>query len=417
MRPEYVSWLVALSFAIPVQGAYVGLHLARQIAAAPLARRRWLIAAAAIALALSIWTMHFVAMLAMRLPTPTDFLVLPTLLSFLLCVLVVGFAVVAVGTGPPGPRRITLAALFLGGGIVTMHYVGMLALVAGARVHHNSGFVAASIVIGVAAAALALWLGFGAHAPRSLLGSAVLLAAAIAAMHYTAMAGTRLVPTGAAPSQLAFSSGALAVVVSVIAFIVVGLFLLALVPDRGASGPGVVLPTMPPAAAAAVPGFASKPVTPPVPESSVEARPGPPPADPFRVVPEPAAEAMADPTARPAPYTRALPVERRGLRLTLPVERLVAVQAQAHYTQIFDGAETWFCPLTISEVEGQLDPASFVRVHRSHIVRLDRIGGMRRTGDQSELLLDTPTPHRVPVARARLRAVKERLRAGAEAVH
>ncbi|HEX4571897.1 MAG TPA: MHYT domain-containing protein, partial [Dongiaceae bacterium] len=44
---------------------------------------RLLLAGAAISLAVAIWAMHFVGMLAARLPFPVDFLVFPTLLSFL----------------------------------------------------------------------------------------------------------------------------------------------------------------------------------------------------------------------------------------------------------------------------------------------------------------------------------------------
>ncbi|MBV5325104.1 MAG: hypothetical protein J0626_07475, partial [Rhodospirillaceae bacterium] len=41
---------------------------------------------------------------------------------------------------------------------------------------------------------------------------------------------------------------------------------------------------------------------------------------------------------------RSLPVEKDGRRLQLDIARLVAVQAQAHYTSLFDGETIWFCP-------------------------------------------------------------------------
>ena len=78
-------------------------------------RRRMLLAASAVSLAVAIWAMHFVAMLAARLPFPVDYLVLPTLLSFLVCAIVVGAAVFAVTAGPLTsaalqPRRFSSAA-------------------------------------------------------------------------------------------------------------------------------------------------------------------------------------------------------------------------------------------------------------------------------------------------------------------
>ncbi len=95
-------------------------------------------------------------------------------------------------------------------------------------------------------------------------------------------------------------------------------------------------------------------------------------------------------------------MERDGLHRHLDVASLVAVQAQAHYTQLFDGDTTWFCPLSISEVEAGLDPAVFVRVHRSHIVNLDRVSvaeecrRCRGRGDDGAHALSRPEPPLAP---------------------
>src|ERR1700680_2464190 len=100
MQVAYGPWLVLLSIVMAIQGAYVGLSLAVQIGAAAGMRRRLLLVGAALSLAIAIWTMHFVGMLAARMPFPVDYLVFPTLLSFLVCVVVVGAAVYAVSSGP-----------------------------------------------------------------------------------------------------------------------------------------------------------------------------------------------------------------------------------------------------------------------------------------------------------------------------
>src|SRR6185369_16481870 len=117
MPVSHEPWLVVLSLIVAIQGAYVGLSLAVQIGAAEGLRRRLLLAGAAISLAVAIWAMHFVGMLAARLPFPVDFLVFPTLLSFLVCVIVVGAAVFAASAGPPGIGRLVLAAVVMGSGI------------------------------------------------------------------------------------------------------------------------------------------------------------------------------------------------------------------------------------------------------------------------------------------------------------
>ena len=64
MPVRHEFWLVALSIAIAIQGAYVGLSLAVQVAEAAGVRRRLLLAGAAFSLAVAIWAMHFVGMLA-----------------------------------------------------------------------------------------------------------------------------------------------------------------------------------------------------------------------------------------------------------------------------------------------------------------------------------------------------------------
>jgi NO-binding membrane sensor protein with MHYT domain len=104
MPVSHEPWLVVLSLIVAIQGAYVGLSLAVQIGGAEGLRRRLLLAGAAISLAVAIWAMHFVGMLAARLPFPVDFLVFPTLLSFLVCVIVVGIAVFASARGRPARR-------------------------------------------------------------------------------------------------------------------------------------------------------------------------------------------------------------------------------------------------------------------------------------------------------------------------
>ncbi|WP_374312172.1 MHYT domain-containing protein [Dongia sp.] len=369
MLPAHEPWLVALSLLVAFQGSYVGLHLARQIGPARGGSQRALITGSALTLALGIWTMHFVGMLAMRLPVAIDFLVLPTLLSFLVCVLVVGFAVFAVGTGAPSRLRAALASIFMGGGIVTMHYLGMYALHASAHMSHNPWLVIASIVIGVGASGKALWFGFGPGAKRSVLLSAAIMALAISAMHYTAMAGLTLhLHSEIAPVDMpALSPGLLAIVVSVVAFVVSGLFLLTLVPTR----------TEAPAAEPA-------PVLAPVPLEAVSA-------------------------AHAAPQQRSLPVEKDGRRLQLDIARIVAVQAQAHYTSLFDGETNWFCPLPISEVEAQLDPAVFARVHRSHIVNLDRIASVKKSADSDMVAMVAKVPYQAPVSRSRRSWLKQRL--------
>src|SRR5260221_7325910 len=90
MGVAHEPWLVVLSLAVAIQGAYVGLSLAVQVRESVGLRRRLLLAAAAISLAVAIWSMHFVSMLALHLPFAIDHLGFPSLLSLLVCLIVVG---------------------------------------------------------------------------------------------------------------------------------------------------------------------------------------------------------------------------------------------------------------------------------------------------------------------------------------
>src|ERR1700719_1845608 len=194
MPVSYETWLVLLSIVMAIQGAYVGLSLAVQIGEATGMRRRLLLAGAAFSLAVAIWTMHFVGMLRSRMLFQVDSLVFPTLLSFLVCVIVVGAAVYATSSGPLTLLRLTLSACLMGGGIFTMHYIGMSALSTSAHMIHDRYYVAASMAIAIAAAAWARWLATGRRGRPPLILSAIVLGVAVSGMHYTAMAGLTLLP-------------------------------------------------------------------------------------------------------------------------------------------------------------------------------------------------------------------------------
>jgi NO-binding membrane sensor protein with MHYT domain len=403
MPVTHEPWLVALSLVVAIQGAYVGLSLAVQVGGAIGLRRRVLLAGAAISLAVAIWSMHFVGMLAARLPSPVDYLVFPTLLSFLVCVIVVGAAVFAASAGPLTLVRLAGSACVMGAGIVTMHYIGMTALHASAHMAHAAFFVAASIAIAIAASGLALWLAGGRGGRPPLLLSATALGIAISGMHYTAMAGLtffpHLDPSSGAP---ALSTDLLAIVVAIVAFVVSGIFLLTLVPDRSAAATDVPATEV----ASLIPGWPNG--------TSV----------PASHLANPAAGKLSGDGADmghgtyaplggaglpPRRLARHLPVERDGATHFVAVDQVVAVHANAHYTYIFDGTIKLFCPLAIGDVESRLDKRRFIRVHRSHIVNIDRVVGLKRAGDSGLVELAAADHYTVPVSRSRVGWLKSRL--------
>jgi len=408
MTVTHEPWLVVLSLIVAFQGSFVGLSLGVQVTDAVDPRRRFLLASAALTLALAIWSMHFVGMLAARLPVAVDFLVLPTLLSFLVCVLVVGIAVFAASNGRLKPLRLGLSALVMGAGICTMHYLGMYALHASSRMVHDPIYVVAAFLVAFNAAGLALWLSFGSGKRPPVVVSAAVLALAISAMHYTAMAGMLISPRTDGISLIApsVSPGTLAIIVAVVAFVVSGLFLLALVPasenaDRPQEVPlGRTDTTQRDMGSTALPESAGHNST-FVSDASGNEVPAARPAAGLQSAP--------DKRSAGAPPRGYLPVERDGTKAQIAVADVVAVHADAHYTQLFDGSRSLFCPLAISEVEQQLDQKTFSRVHRSHIANLTRVASYKRSGDGGLLVMHGDRQHCVPVSRSRWTRVKARL--------
>ena len=103
------------------------------------------------------------------------------------------------------------------------------------------------------------------------------------------------------------------------------------------------------------------------------------------------------------------PVERNGPVHHLPVEAIVAARADAHHTKVFDGASSYFCSLSIGEIDQRLDPVRFTRLHRSHIVDVRRIVGARFNGDGGPVELAARDRRTVPVSRGRIAQIKARL--------
>jgi NO-binding membrane sensor protein with MHYT domain len=98
-------YLVALSVVIAILGGFTGFGLAARIRTTPAVSRRVLLSGAATFLAVGIWTMHFVGMLAAPIPADAGYLVLPTLVSFLICALVVGVSLYLVRSAARGGNR------------------------------------------------------------------------------------------------------------------------------------------------------------------------------------------------------------------------------------------------------------------------------------------------------------------------
>jgi DNA-binding LytR/AlgR family response regulator len=81
-------------------------------------------------------------------------------------------------------------------------------------------------------------------------------------------------------------------------------------------------------------------------------------------------------------------VQRRGEAVRLDLDKLDRVAAEGEYVRLFVEGHEYLHRASVTAMAAKLDPDRYVRVHRSHIVRLDQVASIKRrpTGSQSLLL-------------------------------
>jgi signal transduction histidine kinase len=200
--------LVALSIVVACLASFAALNVAGRIGASEKgrARRGWL-ATGAVTMGLGEWAMHFIAMLAFKLPIPVSYDVRVTALSTLPAIFASGVMLYVISR--PRIKEIQLfgGGSFMGLGIGAMHYIGMAAMAGVGQqilMMFESRLFILSIVVAVVLANIALRISFlfgrrkGDGPPlRIKLESAVVMGCAVAGTHYTAMAATHFFPGAA----------------------------------------------------------------------------------------------------------------------------------------------------------------------------------------------------------------------------
>jgi diguanylate cyclase (GGDEF)-like protein len=201
--------VVVLSYLTAVFASYVALDLAQRVRTPDrLIARIWWIAGS-ISMGTGIWAMHFVGMLALKLPFAVGYDGPVTGLSWLAAVAVSAIALRVAAQEHLTPARLAIGATAMGAGICTMHYTGMAALVLAPGIRWNWWLVAASAAVAIGAAAalcIFFWLrGMrGARQRWSQGAAALVMGAAVAGMHYTGMAAA-----GVAEGSVCLSANAL----------------------------------------------------------------------------------------------------------------------------------------------------------------------------------------------------------------
>ena len=206
-----------------------------------------------------------------------------------------------------------------------------------------------------------------------ILRGALLLTASICGMHYFAMLASDFVRVDVEISIAApiLPSQIMAIVVSLVVFGIIASSLLVAVPDRQ---------ERPNDESGAAPiGPAGK--------ASVDASPDP--------------GQAADPRSKWGRLT----VVKENRTIFLDMDEVVYIQADAHYSSVHSADDSYFCHLSLSDLEKRLPEGTFLRVHRSFIVNASKVKGFEQTRDHGKLLFDREGKQSVPISRRRFREI------------
>ncbi|MDZ7749299.1 MAG: LytTR family DNA-binding domain-containing protein [Halofilum sp. (in: g-proteobacteria)] len=108
-----------------------------------------------------------------------------------------------------------------------------------------------------------------------------------------------------------------------------------------------------------------------------------------------------------APVTQLkLPVFHRDRTLLLDVAQVAWLQADRHYARVTTPEGSFLSSVGLGDLECRLDPARFVRVHRSHIINLGYALELEREHDHGHVILDLPDRPRIPISRSRMEHVR-----------
>ncbi len=221
--------LVVLAGLICGFGCYTALGLLARAAAANANRSFAWLSGAAIVFGSGVWATHFVAELAYKPGVPIGYGVGLAALS-----IVIAMGMSWLGLAAVHPRKApAIGGAIVGASIGSMHYTGMAALSVPADIHWHAGYVAASLLIGVAFGAVALKVNSRIMDWRHRAAGATLLVLAIVSLHFTAMTAVTLVPNPLVQmSSQVIDPEWMAVAIAAVTVMIVGLALFGSVVNR-----------------------------------------------------------------------------------------------------------------------------------------------------------------------------------------
>lgn len=114
------------------------------------------------------------------------------------------------------------------------------------------------------------------------------------------------------------------------------------------------------------------------------------------------------PAASERRYLERIPVEARGEVRLVPTSEIDAIVASGPYAELVAGTQRHLIRETMNTLEEQLDPARFIRIHRSTIVAIDQVDTLLR-GAGGDYGVRMKSGARLAVSRGRRAELEARL--------
>ncbi|HEX9986484.1 MAG TPA: LytTR family DNA-binding domain-containing protein [Thermoanaerobaculia bacterium] len=110
-------------------------------------------------------------------------------------------------------------------------------------------------------------------------------------------------------------------------------------------------------------------------------------------------------------YLETIAVEQRGQVRAVPVKSIEYITASGPYAELHVGGQTFAVRERMQTLEEQLDPAKWFRIHRSAMVRLDRVDVLLR-GSGGDYAVRLKNGTELSLSRSRREELEERLGLG-----
>lgn len=209
LSTSYDTRLVVLSIAIASLASYAALSVAVRIRAADSGNKRriWLLAGS-LTMGGGVWAMHFIAMLALKLPIAVSYDLFITIVSTLPAIFA-SYIMLEVISRPKIGNLTFFVSVVMGGGIGAMHYIGMAAMQGVTRqliMMFEPKLVVLSALIGLILTGVSLAIDIyvdrkskGQFALWGKIGAALIMGFAVSGMHYSGMGATYFFTGDASP--------------------------------------------------------------------------------------------------------------------------------------------------------------------------------------------------------------------------